>query len=143
MMSGDLPSENLIFGVTLGTRVEVELLDEHGGVERLAFDIVPDAQADFAAGFLGVGATLARALLGRRAGDVVQYRLADVVQARIVSVAPSVRPARPDHSAARQAAIQEAVSRSDREDMVRLALTVDVKWGDWDPERVAETWDEH
>ena len=142
-MSGDLPSENLIFGVTLGTRVEVELLDEHGGVERLAFDIVPDAQADFAAGFLGVGATLARALLGRRAGDVVQYRLADVVQARIVSVAPSVRPARPDHSAARQAAIQEAVSRSDREDMVRLALTVDVKWGDWDPERVAETWDEH
>jgi hypothetical protein len=143
MMSGDLSSENLIFGVTLGTRVEVELLDEHGGVERLAFDIVPDAQADFAAGFLGVGATLARALLGRRAGDVVQYRLADVVQARIVSVAPSVRPARPDHSAARQAAIQEAVSRSDREDMVRLALTVDVKWGDWDPERVAETWDEH
>ena len=143
MMSGDLPSENLIFGVTLGTRVEAELLDEHGGVERLAFDIVPDAQADFAAGFLGVGATLARALLGRRAGEVVHYRLADVVQARIVSVAPSIRPASPDHSAARQAAIQEAVSRSDREDMVRLALTVDVKWGDWDPERVAETWDEH
>ena len=57
--------------VALGTHVEVELIDEAGVSERLAFDLVPDEQADFANGFLGVGTPLAQAILGQTASETV------------------------------------------------------------------------
>ena len=44
---------------TCGTHVAIELLDASGGRERLEFDIVPDAVADLAKGFLGEGTPLA------------------------------------------------------------------------------------
>lgn len=123
--------------VALGTRVEVELVDEAGQGEVLAFDIVPDRAADFAAGFLGAGTPLAQAIMGRPAGSVVPYAVGDMAEARILSVVLSQRTADEEASSARQAAIQEAVDRSNLEEMVRLALTVDVKWGDYDPEGIA------
>ena len=54
--------------VRMGDRVEVELIRADGEREQLAFDIVADHQADFAAGFLAAGAPLARALLGQPVG---------------------------------------------------------------------------
>lgn len=123
--------------VALGTRVEVELVDEAGQGEVLAFDVVPDRAADFTTGFLGAGTRLAQAIMGRPAGSVVPYAAGDMAEARILSVARSQRAADEEASAARQAAIQEAVARSNLEEMVRLALTVDVKWGDYDPEGIA------
>jgi hypothetical protein len=39
-------------------------------------------------------------------------------------------------AANRAAVIQEAVERSEALDMARLALTVDVKWGAYDPDGV-------
>ena len=44
----------------------------------------------------------------------------------------------PDTGAAanRQAVIQQAVERSEVLDMARLALTVDVKWGSYDPDGI-------
>jgi hypothetical protein len=117
--------------------VEVELVDQAGRGERLTFDIVPDRAADFAAGFLGAGTLLAQAIMGRPVGSVVTYPVGDMTEVRILSVARSRRVADEDASAARQAAIQEAVDRSNLEEMVRLALTVDVKWGDYDPEGIA------
>jgi hypothetical protein len=44
----------------------------------------------------------------------------------------------PDTGAAanRQTVIQQAVERSEALDMARLALTVDVKWGAYDPDGV-------
>lgn len=123
--------------VALGTRVEAELMDQAGRGERLAFDIVPDRAADFAAGFLGAGTPLAQAIMGRPAGTVVSYEVGDMNEVRILSVARSQRVADEDAAATRQAAVQEAVERSNLEEMVRLALTVDVKWGDYDPEGIA------
>jgi hypothetical protein len=123
--------------VALGTCVEVELVDQAGDSERLIFDIVPDRAADFAAGFLGAGTRLAQAIVGRPAGAVVPYDVGDMTEVRILSVARSRRVADEDASATRQAAIREAVDRSNLEEMVRLALTVDVKWGDYDPEGIA------
>lgn len=120
--------------VALGTHVEIELRSETGDTERLAFDIVPDAAADFAAGFLAAGTPLARAILGRPAGAVVPYRQADIVEARILSVRPSQRLADAAAAEARKAATQEAVARAVTEESVQLALTVNVKWGDYDPE---------
>jgi hypothetical protein len=126
--------------VHVGTRVEVEMIDEAGGVERLAFDIVPERAADFSAGFLGARTPLAQAILGEPAGSVAPYALADVVAVRILSVEPSTRAPAPGAAEAREAALRGAVDRSNLEDAVRLALTVDVKWGDYDPEGIEPTW---
>jgi hypothetical protein len=126
--------------VRVGTRVAVELIDDAGGAERLAFDIVSERAADFSAGFLGAGTPLAQAILGRTAGSVVPYSLADVVAVHILSVEPSARAPEPGAAEARDAALREAVDKSNLEDAVRLALTVDVKWGDYDPEGIEPNW---
>ncbi len=120
--------------VALGTRVEVELISETGETERLTFDIVLDRAADFAAGFLAAGTPLAQAIMGHPVGAVLPYHMADSAEVRILSVAHSQRA--PDESAAevRQAATQDAVARAKTDDLVQLALTVNSKWGGYDPE---------
>lgn len=130
---GDTPWD-LPAVVRTGSRVTLEMVDEQGGRERLSLDVVPDAAADFTAGFLGVGTPLARAILDRPAGTILSYRMGDIVEVRIIEIAPSERNPATDAAAARDAVTQEAVERSNLEDIVRLALTVDVKWGDYDPE---------
>ena len=134
------PGDEILTAVHVGTRVEVELVDDSGSAERLSFDIVPESAADFSAGFLGAGTPLAQAILGERAGSVVSYRLADVVAVRILSVALSDRAPEAGAAEAREAALREAVNKSNLEDAVRLALTVDVKWGEYDPEGIAPNW---
>jgi len=138
---GSMVSRSYAGPVTIGTRVEVELVDQSGGRERLAFDVVPDRTADFSDGFLSAGTPLARAIVGHRAGEVVPYRLADMAEVRILAVSASQRQPNKNASAERDAVIRNAISRSDLEDAVRLALTVDVKWGDYDPEGLASGWD--
>ena len=120
----------------LGTRVEVEMVSELGDSERLTFDIVPDSAADFTAGFLGAGTPLAQAIMGRPAGSVVPYRVGDMTEVHILAVALSERRAAGDAAEARQALTQEAVERAKLDEMVQLALTVNVKWGDYDPEGI-------
>ncbi len=127
--------------VGIGTRVEVELIGEDGSLEQMAFDIVPDAQADMAHGFLAAGAGLARALLGQPVGAVISYAQDDVAAVHIVAVEPSQRAPASDLAATRAAAVQRAISQAHLEDAVRLALTVDVKWGDYDPEGLESGWD--
>jgi hypothetical protein len=126
--------------VHVGTRVEVELIGTEGQTERMAFDIVSEGAADFSAGFLGAGTPLAQAILGESAGSVVPYGVADVEAVRILSVAPSEREPDPGASEAREAVLRQAVDKSNLEDAVRLALTVDVKWGDYDPEGIEPNW---
>ena len=119
----------------LGARVGVELVDERGRVEALDLVLVPDADADLARGFLGEGTPLGRALAGQRAGSRLAYRQGDIVTVRVVSVVPDEVP---ETGAAerRQAVIREAVERSETQDIARLALTVDVKWGSYDPDGI-------
>jgi hypothetical protein len=145
---GVLPKDNKGRGprdsaieIAIGVHVEVELISELGESERLTFDIVPDADADFSAGFLGVGTPLGRALLGQRAGSIVPYPMGDITQVEILKVAGSSRAPTDDVAADRQAVIQRAVSKSDLADAVRFALTVDQKWGDTDPEGIASNWE--
>jgi hypothetical protein len=122
--------------VSLGCCVEVELVDQAGDSERLTFDIVPDRAADFTAGFLGAGTPLAQAIMGRPAGSVVPYRVGDMAEVHILAVALSERRAAEDATKARQALTQEAVERAKLDELVQLALTVNVKWGDYDPEGI-------
>ncbi|MGD2040043.1 MAG: hypothetical protein PVH11_04405 [Anaerolineae bacterium] len=121
--------------VTLGARVQLELVDELGRVEALDLVLVPDADADLARGYLGQSTPLGRAIAGQPAGSDLSYKQGDLVAVRVLSVVPDDVP---DTGAAaqRQAALQQAVERSDALDMARLALTVDVKWGSYDPDGV-------
>ena len=125
----------------VGTHVEVALLTETGASEQMAFDVVPDSKADFGAGFLGAGTPLAKAILGHPAGSHLPYEAADIVQVHILGVTPSTSAPPDDVAANRQAAIDEAVSKSNLADTLQLALTVDVKWGDYDPEGIEKNWD--
>ena len=127
--------------VALGTHVEIELLTESGERESLGLDIVPDKDADFSLGFLGMGTPLAQAIEGRYAGSQVPYAKADFVGVRILAVTPSEVVPSGDAASNRQAVIDEAVSKSNLADTVRLALAVDVKWGDYDPAALEENWD--
>jgi hypothetical protein len=132
----DAPGE-----VAVGMHVEVELVGESGEGERLALDIVPDDEADFSSGFLGISTPLSRAMLGRRAGSVVPYQAGDIREVRILSVAASARPPAEDVAATRQAILQKAVTKSDMADTVRFALSVDTKWGGYDPSGIAPEWE--
>jgi hypothetical protein len=136
------PCDAVQIQVAIGTHVEVELVTESGASEAEAFDIVPDDDADFAAGFLGAGTPLAQAIMGHPAGSHVPYSAADIVRVRILSVTPSLEAPSGEAAANRQAVIDEAVSRSELADTLRLALTVDVKWGDYDPDALEANWDD-
>ena len=120
--------------VATGTHVAVELLDASGGSERLEFDIVPDAAADLARGFLGEGTPLARAIQGKVAGSDLPYKQADIVRVRIVSVAPA--SSAPDAEAAQQqdAVVRKAVEEAERMAAILFASSFSGKWGDYDPE---------
>jgi len=116
----------------------VELIDENGASEALVFDLVPDEQADFSNGFLGAGTPLAQAIWGKCAGDVVAYRLGDVVSVRVVKVTVAERTQSEDVAAKRQAVIEQAVAESERISDMVFALAVGSKWGDYDPGGVKE-----
>jgi len=113
--------------------VQVELVDEAGDAERLEFDIVPDAQADFSHGFLGIGTPLAQAILGQTAGSAVPYRVGDIAQARILSVTLDVQTPTADIEAKRQAVLRQALAQAEQVSDMTFALAVGSKWGDYDP----------
>ena len=60
----------VVFGATL------DLLDEHGGQE-VTYQIVGDHEADITAGKLSISSPIARALIGKEQGDVVEVRVPD------------------------------------------------------------------
>ncbi len=124
--------------VAMDTHVEVELIDEMGASERLAFDLVPDEQADFANGFLGAGTPLAQALWNKAVGEVVPYRQGDVISVRVVTVTAAARVQEEDVAAKRKAVIQQAVAESERISDMVFALAVGSKWGDYDPGAAGE-----
>jgi hypothetical protein len=126
--------------ISIGCRVEVDLAGQTGAYERLSFDIVPDTKADFAQGFLGADTPMAKAILGRRAGSTVPYRVGDIREVRIRSVRPSTRT--PEGEVAdRQAILQKAISKSELAEAERFSLTVDLKWGGTDPQGIENHWE--
>ena len=127
--------------VRLGSHVVVELVTDRGENERLAFDIVPDDQADLASGLLAINSRLAQAILGHGVGSLILYQIEDVREIRILEVAPSRRSSSRETAETRQAIIREAVRKSDLENAIRFALSVDVKWGETDPEGIVANWD--
>jgi hypothetical protein len=126
----------------VGSRVVVELVTATGETERLAFDIVAGSEAEFEAGFLGVDTPLAQAIVGQPQGSRVSYTAADIIEVRIVSVTASSRAPMGDAEAKRESVMRKAASKSNLADAQRLALTVDSKWGDYDPEGIQADWEQ-
>lgn len=127
--------------VTLGAHVEIELIDQDGQVERLAFDLVPENAADFGRGRLGVNTPLAQTILGQPVDSVVAYVMDDVQRVRIVAVRPSQAEAMANVEAQREAILKQAVERAERTNAEIFASSFSGKWGDYDPAGVAK-WDD-
>lgn len=112
--------------------MQVVLLSAQGEPETLEFDIVPDAEADFAHGYLGISTPLARAIMGHVEGDTVRYRAESVTAVRIAQVTPAATPAT-NKQAERQAVIDKAVAQSEALNDAAFAMAAGSKWGDYDP----------
>ncbi len=124
--------------ILTGTRVQVEL-DTTDGVECLEFIIVPDAQADFKAGFLGEGTPLAKTIIGHQAGELLAYKLGDASSVRILKVDPGIG-LKPDNAARRAEKMRRVVEQANRTDAIIFASSFSGKWGDYDPGGI-ENWD--
>jgi hypothetical protein len=116
----------------LGRHVVVELVLD-GESERLEFDIVPDEQADFEAGFLGHGTPLARAIEGLAAGQAAPYRAGGGGLVRVLSVEPARSGPPADVARRRAETLRKAVDQSDRTNAMMFASSFSGKWGDYDP----------
>jgi len=112
--------------------VEVELVSCSGECERLIFTLVADEQADFPAGFLGVGTPLAKTILGHWPDSELDYGVGDLQHVRILSVAPSDQIQTEDVAARREAVIRKALKHSDYVNALTFATSVNSKWGDYD-----------
>jgi hypothetical protein len=115
------------------THVQVMLISEQGAPETLEFDVVPDSEADFVHGFLGISTPLAHAIVGHAKDEVVPYRAEDVTAVRIVKVTPSAATPPANVQAERQAVIEKAVAQSEVLNDAAFALAAGSKWGDYDP----------
>ena len=118
-----------------GLLVRVEVFYETGN-EQIALVIVPDAQADFAAGFLGAGTPLAQAILGEKAGTRVPYFSGDAMGVQILSVEKTDLSPDEDAALRRERKLRQAVEQSERTSAMMFASSFSGKWGDYDPEAV-------
>lgn len=116
----------------LGAYVEVELIDERGNREPLHFDIVREEYADLDRGRLGVQTPLAKAIIGKRVGALVPYRMGDIRQVRIVSIRPSQVTTLENMEEQRQAQLQKALDAVERTNAEVFAASYTGKWGDYD-----------
>lgn len=126
--------------VAVGAHVLVELIDQRGQSETLAFDLAPEQAADIDQGLLGANTPLAQAILGQTAGSIVPYNMGDVRQLRILAVSPSQRQELADARARREAAMQKAAEAVARTNAEMFAASFSGKWGDYDPAGMAG-WD--
>lgn len=126
-----------------GFWVAINLLSRSGESEHLEFDLVPDEQADYQAGFLGASTPLAKAILGEKAGITVPYFTDELMAIEIVSIRESTRTPAPDAAIRRDAAVQNAKDQIEFTNAVLFAASVDTKWGAYDADGLDyENWKE-
>ena len=127
--------------VGVGVHVEVELIDDRGQSETLAFDIVPEQAADFDAGRLGENTPLVQAILGQSAGNQIPYTLADIRSVRVLSIQAARSQAFENTAAQREVSLQKALNAIERTNAAIFASSYSGKWGDYDPGGIEE-WEE-
>jgi len=116
----------------LGHNVEIALIHRGGRRETLTFDLVPDEQADYAAGFLGISTHLAKAILGESAGTLIPYFTDELQAIEMLTVAESTRKADESAQEQRAANLIETRDQIDFRNAVLFAASTDTKWGGYD-----------
>ena len=126
-----------------GYRVVVDLIDQQGAGERLAFQIVPDELADFLQGYLGEGTPLGRAIIGRKVGERIEYLADDIVAVQIVGA--ELANTGPDDSVPerRLESLRKALRQTELANMIAFAASFNSKWGDYDPKSLSDEWEQN
>ena len=119
--------------ISVGCKVEVNLIDRGGNKNRLSFIIVPDESADFEHSFLGMSTPIARALLGERQGNTIPYLRDDILAIEILSVTQSTEKPPDDVKKKRQTRMNKAIREVEHTNAVVFASSFSGKWGDYDP----------
>lgn len=118
--------------VGIGVHVELDLVNQAGEPERMAFDIVRDEAADFDRGQLGAGTPLGKALLGKFTGNTISYKMGDIHSVKIVAIRPLQSAIDPSAAERRQQVIDEAVEKARQTDAEIFAASFTSKWGGYD-----------
>ena len=127
--------------IGLGVHAVLELVSRSGETEELAVDIVPDAAADIDAGLLGVGAPLAKAVLGKRAGSRAPYTAGDLAAVHVLRVTWADEEAARLSAERRQAAQERTAREVAKTAAATFASTFEGKWGGYNPDGM-EHWDQ-
>lgn len=130
--------DNYSAQIGLGSHIEIDLIDEQGNAERMAFDLVPAKQADMSRGLFSADAPLGKAVRGKFEGALVPYAMGDIRQIRIVSIRQSTVIAPPDAEARRAEVLKKALDDAERTNAQMFASSYSGKWGDYDPDGVDE-----
>lgn len=118
--------------IGVGVHVEIELIDERGGREAMAFDIVREKNADMTRDLLAASTPLAKAIRGLQAGSEVPYVMGDIRRVRVLSVRRAETGDLEDVREQRAAALRKALNAAQRTDAEVFAASFDGKWGDYD-----------
>lgn len=122
--------------VEFGAWVEVELVDQAGHQEMMAFIVVGEEAADLDAGLLSEKTPLAKAILGRPVGSSAPYQMGDIQRVRIVRARRIAGVQPKDAAARRQAVLEKARAGAERTNAEMFASSYSGKWGDYHPEGV-------
>jgi len=127
--------------VGIGTRIEVELIDQEGNREPMTFDLVRENRANIEQGLLGENTPLAKAIRGKFVGNTIPYKMGDICRVQIISVRPSEMKAPADAEERRQQVLKKALNDAERTNADMFASSFSGKWGDYNTDDMAE-WDE-
>jgi hypothetical protein len=125
-------SNHVSLPISLNCRVQVELVDSSGEVERREFTIVIAKQADFKSGLLDENTPLGRALLGHLAGETIAYKAGDLTEVRILAVKSGDGTSSSEAAEERRAAVHKAEAQSEITNQMIFSTASGSKWGDYD-----------
>ena len=123
--------------VTLGAQVQLALIDLRDGSDSLTVQIVADSAADMANNLLGEGTPLGRAIMGRRAGDVLPYKVGELKEVHVLAVEPG--QAQSDDLSQRRAATREKMIKdADKTSRLIFGSAFSSKWGSYEPDKLED-----
>ncbi len=125
-----------------GCAVEVEFVYEGGERETQVLSLVADDEADFLQGLLGVGTPLAKALMGYPEGERVFYRQADLLEVHILRITPGGAKRGEGVAERREETLRKAQRQTELGNAIAFAASFNGKWGDYDPSKLTEEWEE-
>ena len=117
--------------ISLHSRVLVELVDTSAAGEQREFTIVTAKQADFKSGLLDENTPLGRALQGHFVGETIPYQAGDLIEVRILAVAPGEGTSS-EAAEERRADVQKAEAQSEITNQMIFSTASGSKWGDYD-----------